>query len=102
MIYQINVASVILPNGPLVQIPKVVRLRALSPNSLQFNISSGPIEVILFYACFQIISIFKILDVKTIRINDFSFQHDDDSVWLMVGSELLPNLNGKIVPLFDE
>ncbi|CAA90661.4 DM13 domain-containing protein [Caenorhabditis elegans] len=83
----INVASVILPNGPLVQIPKVVRLRALSPNSLQFNISSGPIEI---------------LDVKTIRINDFSFQHDDDSVWLMVGSELLPNLNGKIVPLFDE
>lgn len=82
-----NVASVILPNGPLVQIPKVIRLRSLSPNSLAFNISSGPIEV---------------LDVKTIRINNFSFQHDDDSVWLMVGSELFPNLGGKIVPLFEE
>uniref|UniRef100_A0A1I7U0Z9 DM13 domain-containing protein n=1 Tax=Caenorhabditis tropicalis TaxID=1561998 RepID=A0A1I7U0Z9_9PELO len=81
-----NVASVILPNGPLVQIPKVIRLRTLSPNSLAFNISSGPIEV---------------LDVKTIRINNFSFQHDDDSVWLMVGSELFPNMGGKIVPLFD-
>ncbi|CAI2356451.1 unnamed protein product [Caenorhabditis sp. 36 PRJEB53466] len=80
-----NVASVILPNGPFVQIPKVVRLRALSPNSIAYNISSGPIEV---------------LDVKTIRINKFSFQHDDDSVWLMVGSELFPNIGGKIVPLF--
>ncbi|PIC17116.1 hypothetical protein B9Z55_023469 [Caenorhabditis nigoni] len=82
-----NVASVILPNGPLVQIPKVIRLRSLSPNSLAFNISSGPIEV---------------LDVKTIRINNFSFQHDDDSVWMLVGSELFPNLGGKIVPLFEE
>uniref|UniRef100_A0A8R1DEV4 DM13 domain-containing protein n=1 Tax=Caenorhabditis japonica TaxID=281687 RepID=A0A8R1DEV4_CAEJA len=82
-----NVASVILPNGPLVQIPKVIRLRALSPNSLAYNISSGPIEI---------------LDAKTIRINQFSFQHDDDSVWLMVGSELFPNMGGKIVPLFDE
>ncbi|CAL2049318.1 unnamed protein product [Caenorhabditis brenneri] len=82
-----NVASVILPNGPLLQIPKVIRLRTLSPNSLAFNISSGPIEV---------------LDVKTIRINNFSFQHDDDSVWFMVGSELFPNMGGKIVPLYDK
>ncbi|CAI5456336.1 unnamed protein product [Caenorhabditis angaria] len=81
-----TVASILLPNGPLFQVPKVIQLRPLSPNNMAYNISSGSIQII---------------DIKTIRINNFSFLSDDNSVWFMVGKDILPNVDGHIVPLFD-
>uniref|UniRef100_A0A0K0D0N6 DM13 domain-containing protein n=1 Tax=Angiostrongylus cantonensis TaxID=6313 RepID=A0A0K0D0N6_ANGCA len=81
-----TVASVLLPNGPAFQIPKVVTLRGLSPNGL-YNISSGPIRVI---------------DIKTMEINNFSLRSGNNVVWFMIGKDILPNANGHIVPLYDK
>ncbi|CAB3411590.1 unnamed protein product [Caenorhabditis bovis] len=84
---QETIASILLPNGPLFQLPKVVQLRPLSPNNPTYNISSGSIQII---------------DIKTMRINNFSFKSDDDLIWFMVGKDIIPNVNGHIVPIFDE
>ncbi|VDM60375.1 unnamed protein product [Angiostrongylus costaricensis] len=80
-----TVASVLLPNGPAFQIPRVVTLRGLSPNGV-YNISSGPIRVI---------------DIKTMEINNFSLRSGNNVVWFMIGKDILPNANGHIVPLYD-
>ena len=80
------VAAVLIPNGPGFKIPKPVVLRGLGSNGLR-KISSGLIEV---------------LDAKTIRINDFSYEGDAPGAWFMVGKQLLPNPGGEIVPIANE
>uniref|UniRef100_A0A1I7XMF1 DM13 domain-containing protein n=1 Tax=Heterorhabditis bacteriophora TaxID=37862 RepID=A0A1I7XMF1_HETBA len=79
------VASVLIPNGPAFQVPAIVQLRGLSPNGI-YTISSGSI---------------RIMDIKTIEISNFSLRTEGVALWFMVGKDILPNVNGHIVPIYD-
>lgn len=39
--------------------------------------------------------------MKTIEIKNFTLRTNGDSVWFMIGRDILPNLSGHIVPLYD-
>ncbi|PAV79125.1 hypothetical protein WR25_03203 [Diploscapter pachys] len=81
-----TIASIMIPNGPAFKVPGPVSVRAMTPNGL-YNISSGEI---------------KILDIKTIVIENFNLRTDGQALWFMVGKDILPNTNGHIVPIYEK
>ncbi|KAI1732024.1 electron transfer DM13 domain-containing protein [Ditylenchus destructor] len=80
------VAFVLIPNGIAFTVPTIVQLRPLTPNGAHL-VRSGPI---------------KVLDTKTIEIEEFSLTTNGVPAWFMVGKEIMPNSNGHIVPVFNK
>ncbi|KAI1725532.1 electron transfer DM13 domain-containing protein [Ditylenchus destructor] len=80
------VAYVLIPNGIAFTVPTIVQLRPLTPNGAHL-VRSGPI---------------KVMDTKTIEIEEFSLTTNGVPAWFMVGKEIMPNSNGHIVPVFNK
>lgn len=79
-------AFVLIPNGENFKVPSTVQFRPFTLNKA-YSINSGPINV---------------LDTKTIEIREFSLKTNGIPVWFMFGKELLPNSNGRIMPIYEK
>ncbi|KAI6235489.1 DM13 domain-containing protein [Aphelenchoides besseyi] len=80
-----SAAVVWIPNGVAFRVPTSVQFRPLTPNG-SYKVSSGA---------------FKVLDTKTIQIENFTLETADMPVWFLVGKEIVPHSDGQIVPVFD-
>ncbi|KAI6188081.1 DM13 domain-containing protein [Aphelenchoides besseyi] len=80
-----SAAVVWIPNGVAFRVPTSVQFRPLTPNG-SYKVSSGA---------------FKVLDTKTIQIENFTLETTDMPVWFLVGKEIVPHSDGQIVPVFD-
>ncbi|CAD5215196.1 unnamed protein product [Bursaphelenchus okinawaensis] len=78
-------AMVLLPTDLQFQIPATVTLRPLTPNG-PFQISSGKI---------------RLLNTKTIEIQNFTLTTKGVPTWFMVGKDILPHKGGDILPVFN-
>ncbi|CAD5220763.1 unnamed protein product [Bursaphelenchus xylophilus] len=80
-----NAAMVLLSTDLEYQIPGLVTLRPFTPNG-PYKISSGKI---------------RLLNTKTIEIENFTLQTKGVPTWFMVGKDILPHKGGEILPVFN-